>query len=59
MKKFKCIASKSIEGKKNKTKTFKSVKFSVVATCFATALLAAEKKAKKIFVFESLKVSEL
>lgn len=48
-----------MDGKKNKTKTFKSVRFSVVACNFAAALVAAEKKAKKIFVFESLKVSEL
>lgn len=57
MKKFKCIASVRVGNKKSTT--FKSVTFSVVANCFKEALLKAEKRAKKVFVFESIKVSEL
>lgn len=62
MKKFKCTASKRIEKKSNvkvsDKQIYHSYSFKFFAKNFNDALLRAEKIAKGVMVFESLKVSE-
>lgn len=63
MKIFKCVASR--RGAKKSTKkikkqsTYESRSFTFEAVDFKQALIIAEKIAKKIMVFEALKVSEV
>lgn len=63
MKKFKCVASKRAEGKpKKKVKNqsvYQSHAFTFLAKDFKEALVIAERIAKKMICFESLKVSEV
>lgn len=63
MKKFKCIASKRIEKRADKKIIKQSMRRSYVfwfmAEDFNKALTQAEKIAKGILCFESLKVSEV
>lgn len=63
MKKFKCVASRRMEKKatknlKNQT-AYESRSFTFLARDFRKAVIEAEKIAKKIMLFESLRVSEL
>lgn len=63
MKKFKCVASKRGEeksGKKIKKQvTYESTSFVFSAPNFKAAVTSAEKIAKRLMVFNSLKVSEV
>lgn len=63
MKKFKCTASKRVEKKSNvrvsDKQVYQSYSFKFFAKNFNDALLRAEKIAKGVINFESLKVSEL
>lgn len=63
MKKFKCTASKRVEKKSNvkvsDKQIYSSYSFKFFARNFNDALIRAEKIAKSVMNFESLKVSEL
>lgn len=63
MKKFKAIATKSSDKKSNvkvtDKKVYRSYTFKFFARNFNEALLRAEKIAKQVMHFESLKVSEI
>ena len=60
MKKFKCIACNKRDIKKKNHTEYKSRSFSVMASSFSQAVLAAEKILKtNKFIFESLKVREV
>lgn len=63
MKKFRCVASKSVDKKPNQKvtdkKVYQSYSFKFFARNFTDAIQKAEKIAKGVMCFESLKVSEL
>lgn len=63
MKKFKCVASRTAPGKAGKKvknqRVYQSHAFTFLAKDFKDALLVAERIAKKMICFESLKVSEV
>lgn len=63
MKTFKCVASQIIAQKPTvkvkEKKLFRSYHFKIMAKNFNEALGEAEKHAKKIMVFNSIKISEV
>lgn len=62
MKTFKCVASQRLAKKPTvkvkEKRIYKSYHFKLMAKNFEDALKQAEKIAKKVMVFESLKISE-